>query len=158
MSQIFRAGVGAVIRDTDRRVLIFERAGLSRAWQFPQGGIEDGESPVEAVWRELREETGMGAGELRLVRECSEWLAYELPEAARSEKTGLGQVQRWFAFDLRSELCESPPVVLAGTGAAREFKGWRWATMEWAVENCVEFRRPTYARLGSWLTSHRKAE
>ena len=155
MSQFFRAGVGAVIRGVNRHVLMFERVGLPGAWQFPQGGIEDGESPSKAVWRELGEETGLGEAELRLAATCPDWLAYELPEDLRSEKTGMGQVQRWFAFDLRSDLGDSPPVFLAGDGERGEFRGWRWATMEWAVHNCVEFRRPTYARLDSWLTNHR---
>ena len=56
----FRAGVVAVVRRDDGLVMAFERADLPGQWQLPQGGLEAGESPVEAAWRELAEETGLG--------------------------------------------------------------------------------------------------
>ena len=54
----FRAGVVAVVRRSDGQVMAFERADAPGAWQLPQGGIESGETPEQAAWRELREETG----------------------------------------------------------------------------------------------------
>lgn len=151
MNEFFRAGVGAVIEDGAGRVLMFERAGHPGSWQFPQGGMERGEDPLETVWRELAEETGLGTDHVTVRAELKEWLAYELPEDARSEKTGRGQVQRWFAFALASTLVDEPPIRLGGVGAPAEFAAWRWSTMKAAVEGAVAFRQPTYRRLAKWV-------
>src|SRR5687768_11463783 len=94
--EYFRAGVGAVIVGGDGRLFVFERRDVAGAWQFPQGGLERGERPVDAVYREIREETGIRRRALRLLARHPELLAYELPPRARSKKTGLGQVQYWF--------------------------------------------------------------
>jgi 8-oxo-dGTP pyrophosphatase MutT (NUDIX family) len=86
----------------DGRVLVGERRDYRGAWQFPQGGIEDGEEPQDAVLREIDEETGIARRDLKLVARHPAWLCYELPTRMRSAKTGLGQAQRWFLFRLKS--------------------------------------------------------
>ena len=97
----FRAGAGAAIVDREGRVLAFDRADVDGpAWQLPQGGLERGESPERAVWREVEEETGLTAARLELLGSLPEPLAYELPEAMRSARTGRGQVIYWFFFAL----------------------------------------------------------
>ena len=100
-SRYFRAGVGAVVLDPRGRVLVLERADVPGAWQFPQGGLDAGETPLEAARREAEEETGIPAKALRLVGQYPDLLAYELPEAAQSPRTGIGQVQYWFYFETR---------------------------------------------------------
>ena len=92
-SRYFRAGVGAVVLDPRGRVLVLERADVPGAWQFPQGGLDDGETPLAAARREAEEETGIPAGALRLLGRYPDPLAYELPKAAQSKRTGMGQVQ-----------------------------------------------------------------
>jgi len=133
----FRAGVGAVIADSRGRVLIGERRDHRGAWQFPQGGIEDGEEPEDAVFREIKEETGLVQRELRLVARHPQWLCYEVPRARRSWKTGLGQAQRWFLFRLRKrtapELAPHP-----------EFRRYSWVSFATAVSRAVAFKRPVY--------------
>jgi putative (di)nucleoside polyphosphate hydrolase len=143
MAVTFRSGVGMIILDEQGRALALERADRPKAWQLPQGGIEDDESPMEALWRELREETGLTQTHVSAFAEVPEWLGYELPPEARSAKTGRGQVHKWFILRaLTAEL----PVNLPQDGD-REFQSWRWVDLEKLAEQVVAFRQPVYRRL-----------
>ncbi len=135
----FRAGVVAVISRSDGRVLAFERGDVAGAWQLPQGGLGDGESAEQAVWREVAEETGLTAGELELTGEDPEWIAYEVPAEHRTPKLGLGQVQRWFHFRLADDTVEP-------TVDGDEFVAWKWVDPQWLVDNVVAWRRQAYRR------------
>ena len=139
--QRFRAGVVIVVRHhRDDRVLALERNDVPGAWQFPQGGIEDGEEPIDAARRELREETGLGPDDVELVGEHPEWIVYELPAEVRTGKVGRGQAQRWFTFRARS-------ADVVPTPDGREFTAWDWVDPAWLVDHVVEFRRPGYRRV-----------
>jgi putative (di)nucleoside polyphosphate hydrolase len=135
----FRANVGAVIADGAGRVLIFERADRSGGWQFPQGGIDDGEEPQDAVLREITEETGIDPVHLTHLATHPQWLGYEIPLAHRGPKTGRGQVQKWFLFRLDDDALVQPP-----QGEDMEFSGYRWVAIDEAVECVVDFKRPVY--------------
>jgi putative (di)nucleoside polyphosphate hydrolase len=139
-SRFFRAGVGAVIANGRGEVLACERRDISGAWQFPQGGLKDGEAPLEAVQREILEETGITSDRLRLMTECPDLLAYELPWTAWSPKTGRGQVQRWFLFEYRGQ----PAIVLP---LDSEFATCEWRPFGEVERHTPEFRRPVYKRL-----------
>jgi putative (di)nucleoside polyphosphate hydrolase len=144
MAVTFRAGVGAVILNARGRALAFERKSIAGAWQLPQGRIEENENDVDALWRELRAETGLTEAHLILVGPIPEWLGYELPATARGPKTGRGQVHRWFVLRAHSE---HPPVRLDDTGDV-EFRSWRWIDLVELAEQAVAFRQPVYRRLG----------
>lgn len=137
----FRAGVGAVIANSRGRVLVGERRDRPGAWQFPQGGIEDGETPEDAVLREIQEETGLVAADVKLLARYPGWLCYELPPRMRSPKTGLGQAQRWFLFRLKA----NRPMDLPGHHP--EFHRFAWISFNSAVTRAVAFRRPIYRAL-----------
>ncbi|MHC4548625.1 MAG: NUDIX domain-containing protein [Planctomycetota bacterium] len=137
----FRAGVGAVIADDQGKVLTLERSDVPGAWQLPQGGIEEGEAPLAAVLREIREETGIAEDELELAGEYPEPLVYELPPEARSAKTGMGQVQYWFRFRYRRR-DEDKRLPKGG-----EFRAGSWRPLDRVASEAVEFRRRVYQRL-----------
>jgi putative (di)nucleoside polyphosphate hydrolase len=145
-TQFFRAGVGAVITDREGSVLAFERSDISKAWQMVQGGLEDGEEPIEAALREIEEETGIPRSRITLMAEYPEPLVYELPESARSPKTGRGQVQYWFLFALNGDRAA------IDLGNSREFKRWRWMSLAELITLTVRFRVPTYRRLEDFFS------
>jgi putative (di)nucleoside polyphosphate hydrolase len=134
--------VGAVIVNAHGLVLALERSDVADAWQLPQGGWELNETLEMAVFREIEEETGLGRGQLRLLRRCPEPLVYELPPERQKLKTGLGQVQYWFLLRTRKGV---ETLVLPNDGG--EFSGWAWMTMAALIKRTVRFRRPVYRRL-----------
>jgi putative (di)nucleoside polyphosphate hydrolase len=136
----FRAGVIAVVRRSDGQVLAFERADHPGQWQLPQGGLERGEDPVDAVWRELAEETGLGPDEVDLAGDPSEWLVAEWPRDVVGDGARLGQIHRWFEFRARDDTVEPLP-------DGREFRDWRWVTPGWLVDHVVAFKQPAYRRV-----------
>ena len=135
----FRAGVIAVVRRADGRVLAFERSDLTGEWQLPQGGIQRGETPEQAAWRELEEETGLGAGHVRLVDEYDGWTVYQWPSPMRRGER-LGQVHRWFFFEpLHADIEPMPDGI--------EFTGWKWMTPSALIQRVVEFRKAPYRQV-----------
>ena len=137
----FRAGVGGVIVDESRRILVLRRKGAAAGgWQLPQGGIEIGETPGEALHREMKEEVGLSPHQLEILSTTRDWLVYELPPEYRNEKVGWGQVQRWY-------LCR----LVAASEAVRpdevEFSEAKWVSAAELVKGAVAFRVPVYERL-----------
>lgn len=145
-SRHFRAGIVAVVRRSDGMVLAFERVDVAGNWQLPQGGLETAERPVDAAWRELEEETGLGPADVELCGEHPDWLLYEWPVDVVGDGARLGQVHRWFFFAARSDDVEPIP-------DGREFRAWQWVEPSWLADNVVPFRRPAYraALLGATI-------
>jgi putative (di)nucleoside polyphosphate hydrolase len=141
-TKYFRAGVGAVLTDQHGRVLIFERADVPGAWQFPQGGLENEEQPIDAVLREIREETGISRRGLVILDRYPGLLAYELPLRARSVKTGMGQAQYWFLFKVKKAAATDVRLP-----AHSEFRAAEWVLFGEAVKRVVGFKRPLYRQL-----------
>jgi putative (di)nucleoside polyphosphate hydrolase len=140
-----------VILNPRGQVLVLERADVAGAWQFPQGGLDEHETPLDAARREAEEETGIPAKALRLIARYPDLLAYELPEAARSPRTGLGQVQYWFYFQTRAV---KAPLERLPPG---EFRAARWTTMRRAVSGAATFRAPVYEKLARYLSALRRS-
>ncbi len=144
-SVYFRAGVVIVVRHPDlTRLMAFERVDARGSWQLPQGGMQDDELPIDAAWRELLEETGLGPDHVDVLAEFPDWVAYEWPDEVRRAKNGrrdrLGQVQKWFLFNALS-----PEVVPTPDGS--EFVDWKWVEPSWLVDHVPEWRREAYERV-----------
>jgi len=137
-----------VIVDRRGLVLALERSDTPGAWQLPQGGLKPSESPLQAVFREVEEETGISKRDLHLLDAYPEPLAYELPADAWSKKTGRGQVGYWFL--LRFHGAESA-IDVERSG---EFAAWQWLPFARLVTWVVEFRQPVYRRLHERFQPH----
>ena len=124
-----------------------EYDGSPQLWQMPQGGIDKGEDPRDAAYRELYEETGMRT--VSLIAEAHDWINYDLP--AHLIGIGLrgkyrGQTQRWFAFRFdgdESEIAINPPP----GGHEPEFDAWAWKPMMELPQLIVPFKRAVYDRV-----------
>jgi putative (di)nucleoside polyphosphate hydrolase len=106
----------------------------------PPGGIESGEEPIDAVLREIKEETGIPRRSLHLLAHYPDLLSYELPRRAQSKRTGLGQVQYWFLFCFNSR---DTQVRLPNHSA---FTVAAWVAFSKAVAGVVKFKQPMYKK------------
>jgi len=114
------------------------------SWQMPQGGIDEGETPIEAARRELWEETNVRSAEF--IAELPEWLFYDLPENARGRWGGRyrGQRQKWFLFRFVGKETEINVHHPAGGAHEAEFDEWRWERFERLPDVVVPFKRKVY--------------
>ena len=138
----YRPNVGIVLMHPDGRVFWARRVRRD-GWQFPQGGMNTDETPLEAMYRELREETGLLPDHVAVLGVTPGWLRYRLPQRAirRHEKLlCIGQKQVWFLLqftgqerDMRLDLTEKP-----------EFDHWRWVDFWYPLEHVVTFKRGVY--------------
>jgi 8-oxo-dGTP pyrophosphatase MutT (NUDIX family) len=100
----FRPNVGIVLSNAAGQLLWAKRIG-QQAWQFPQGGIQRGEKPEQALFRELNEELGLNPGDVQILGVTSGWLRYRLPQRYLRRSRGrvcIGQKQKWFALRLKA--------------------------------------------------------
>ncbi len=135
----FRANVVAIVTNSTGKVMAFERSDAPDSWQLPQGGVDVGETPLDAVWRELGEETGLGPRQVDLVDEYDGWTVYEWPTGPRRNGR-MGQAQRWFTFAVKDDDVTPTPDGV-------EFVDWKWCKRKWLVKNVVKFRRESYRRV-----------
>ncbi|MFJ6025243.1 RNA pyrophosphohydrolase [Brevundimonas sp. NPDC092305] len=141
----YRPNVGVVLFHPDGRVWYGRRAGTPGPynWQFPQGGVDDGEDLETAARRELAEETGVTS--IELLARTEEWVAYAFPDnygGSKQARGWLGQKQRWFAFRFTGDESE---IDLAAHEV--EFDAWRWGALSEAPDLIVPFKRAAYEQV-----------
>jgi len=143
----YRPNVGIVLLNSHNEVFWGKRVG-QHSWQFPQGGIQHGESPEQAMYRELQEEVGLLPEHVQIIGRTRDWLRYDVPEeylrrqnATRVHRTAYrGQKQIWFLLrlvgldsDIQLRASEHP-----------EFDAWRWVPFWIQLDTVVDFKRDVY--------------
>ncbi len=140
----FRPNVGIILANAQGQVLWARRVGQD-AWQFPQGGIAENESPEDALFRELYEEIGLQQEHVRIVSCTKGWLRYRLPKRYlryRSKPLCIGQLKKWFLVMLTGNESQ----VSFDYGNPPEFDGWRWVSYWYPLGQVVPFKREVYRR------------
>ncbi|MES2541233.1 MAG: RNA pyrophosphohydrolase [Pseudomonadota bacterium] len=139
----YRPCVGVVLIDARGMVFAGQRIDSpSPAWQMPQGGIDDGEKPREAAYRELWEETGVTRDKVEFVAKTHGWVTYDLPTELLGKVWGgkfRGQRQKWFLFRFKGT---DSDIKIASEHP--EFSTWRWILADEMVESIVPFKRAVY--------------
>lgn len=142
----YRPCVGLLLLNRDGLIFAGRRIdSTAEAWQMPQGGIDEGETPSQAALRELEEEVGLGADHVEILRETADWLPYDLPDALLGkiwDGKYRGQMQKWFALSM---LAEDAAINIAT--AEPEFAEWRWLRADDVMEMIVPFKRDVYRRV-----------
>ncbi len=138
----FRANVGIILLNKAKKIFCGRRVGL-QIWQMPQGGIEEGESPEQAMYRELHEEVGLFGANVDLIGRTEGWLHYRLPEKYQ-RKLGpkcVGQKQIWFLLGFKGEDTE----IRLDLHASPEFEEWVWVEYWEPLSMVVDFKKDVYS-------------
>lgn len=138
----YRPNVGIILVNARNEVFWGKRI-REHAWQFPQGGIKHGESPEQAMFRELHEEVGLRPEHVKILGRTRGWLKYDVPRhwvKREWRNTYRGQKQIWYLLrlvgrdtDVSLRACTHP-----------EFDAWRWSDYWIPLESVIEFKRQVY--------------
>ena len=142
----YRPNVAAVILSSKYpnkcEFFVAHRSDIKNAWQFPQGGIDEGETPIEALKRELLEE--IGCDKVEVLGEYPEWITYDFPEKTNSKKLYSydGQRQKYFLVRLK----EGAQIDLQAYEIP-EFKEYTFVSYETLFKKVAYFKKPIYKRV-----------
>ena len=143
MAKKYRPNVAGILqRPDDGRILIAERMGIPGAWQFPQGGVDKGETAEEALFREMEEEIGLQPSDYEVV-EQRDGYRYEFPKGEKLRKKHTGQEQTYFRCHFTGE--ES---AIRLDLHDQEFSASKWILPEeFDMDAVPEFKREVYRRV-----------
>ena len=137
----FRANVAIILMNRHGKVFLGKRIRQS-SWQFPQGGLNSGELPIEAAYRELHEEAGLYPKDVTILNVTPQWIYYRLPRylIRRNYPLCIGQKQKWFLFRLNRPDTE---IDLFSTSKP-EFDDWRWVDYWYPLKQVIHFKKKAY--------------
>jgi len=153
----YRQNVGIVLANANNQVLWARRCRSHEAWQFPQGGIQEGELLEQALYRELHEELGLHPRDVAILGTTEDWLYYDLPEHFRryhQKPLCIGQKQKWFLLRLQAN---DTAINLSHT-ALPEFDTWRWVDFWYPLDHVIDFKRLVYEKALTTLEKFLRGE
>jgi len=143
--QGYRANVGIIlVHPKNVRKVLWARRIRQKSWQFPQGGLNPGDTALSAMYRELWEEIGLMPYEVEVLAATRSWFKYRLPESllTRSGSLYVGQKQKWFLLKLRA-----PEVrINLHRSPTPEFDTWRWVDYWYPLNQVIAFKRHVYRK------------
>ena len=149
----YRQNVGIMLVNNQNMVFVGQRLDNNKdAWQMPQGGIDKGENPKDAAFRELEEETGVVKELVQVAAVSKDWITYDLPAELVSKLWKgryRGQKQKWFLM----QFFGSDRQVNIAT-AHPEFGSWKWVALSELEGNIVEFKKGVYRQVIEEFKSH----
>jgi len=138
----YRSGVGIILVNDNRQVFYAKRIGML-AWQFPQGGMQDNETPEQTMFRELKEEIGLDPDDVEVLATTRRWLKYRLPSRLvrhYAKPLCIGQKQKWFLLKMISPDSK----VNLQINNSPEFDAWKWVSYWYPLKQVVTFKRRVY--------------
>ena len=138
----FRHGIGIILVNANRQIFLAKRVGKA-AWQFPQGGLHEGETPEQAMFRDLNDEIGLNPEDVTILGMTRRWLRNRLPSRLvrhHSQPLCIGQKQKWFLLRLVNNEAQFD---LAVTDSP-EFDSWAWVSYWYPLSQVVAFKRRVY--------------
>lgn len=147
----YRLNAGVVVFNRSGQVFMGQRIDLGDSptgWQFPQGGIDDGEEPIDAALRELYEETSVRS--ISLLTAMPDWVSYDLPDEMLGEALKgkyRGQKQMWYAALFEGEEAEIDIDQPGGGGHRPEFRDWKWVPLPEAPSLVIPFKHDVYRQI-----------
>lgn len=140
---LYRSGVGIMLINQKKEIFVGKRIdNHSDSWQMPQGGLDAGESEDEAMFRELKEETGINHFDAKVLRKSRGYHYYNLPYKLQKKFWGgkyLGQRQRWYLTEFVGD-----EVNISVQTEKPEFSEWKWISSNNIVDAIVDFKRSLY--------------
>lgn len=139
----YRPNVGIIVANSKGQLLWARRVGQD-AWQFPQGGINEGEKTEDALYRELEEEIGLNARDVKIIKRTNGWLRYRLPKRFLRQNSSdfVGQKQKWFLLKMLAD----DDSVRFDRSETPEFDFWQWVNYWYPLGQVVAFKKDVYRR------------
>lgn len=139
----YRKNAAAVIINDAGYVLLANRID-GAGWQFPQGGVDEGENSTQAVYREVYEEVGIESKNLNLIAYTANFLCYTIPPFKREWWQRMqnikGQRQRWFLLSLQGD----DSAINLQASDHPEFDKWQWVPYWYPLHKVISFKSDVY--------------